>query len=361
MKPIKKKKIHKHAISGFCHRLFLFSLVCCPAIVAVGEEASGSIHGPTPSATGKHSFGSQSILESCWSAEVLQGKPSDKKIFRSRSKQDYSPPLVTKLEYSLEPLPRNRRNSIRYVRPAADRKIVALTFDLCEQANEVTGYQAELVNYLRRKGIKATFYAGGKWMRSHPEKAKQLMADPLFEIGNHAWTHGNLRVLKGQEMREQIAWTQIQFELLRKQLGDSACAVRAGSREMGRIPRVPATFRFPYGTCSREALDTLAEMGLPAIQWNIVTGDPAQNQTAKRIAGKVLRQLKPGSIIVAHANGRGWHTTEALELFIPQTMKRGYRFVTVSELLDAGEAVAADTCYEDRPGDNRHYDKLYGN
>ena len=95
---------------------------------------------------------------------------------------------------------------------------ITLTFDLCEQADEVTGYDGELVDTLRAQGVKATFYAGGKWMRSHPERTLQLMADPLFELGNHAWTHGNLRVLQGAEMANQIRWTQAEYERLRDQL-----------------------------------------------------------------------------------------------------------------------------------------------
>ena len=55
-------------------------------------------------------------------------------------------------------------------------------------------------------------------------------------------------------------------------------------------------------------------------------------------------------IIVAHANGRGRHTAEALALAIPKLKEEGYRFVTVSELLAAGKPVIADNCYLDRPG-----------
>jgi peptidoglycan-N-acetylglucosamine deacetylase len=71
----------------------------------------------------------------------------------------------------------------------------------------------------------------------------------------------------------------------------------------------------------------------------------------------VLREVHPGAIVVAHANGRGWHTAAALPLFIPQLRARGYRFVTVSELLAMGTPVAAGECYERTPGDNRRYDR----
>ena len=44
----------------------------------------------------------------------------------------------------------------------------------------------------------------------------QLVAEPLFEVGNHAWTHGNFGSARSERMREQIAWTQAQYELVRE-------------------------------------------------------------------------------------------------------------------------------------------------
>jgi peptidoglycan-N-acetylglucosamine deacetylase len=68
-----------------------------------------------------------------------------------------------------------------------------------------------------------------------------------------------------------------------------------------------------------------------------------------------LKRARPGSIVIAHANGKGRETARALPLFVPKLLAQGYRFVTVDELLAAGTPVAAKTCYEMRPGDNDHY------
>jgi peptidoglycan/xylan/chitin deacetylase (PgdA/CDA1 family) len=80
------------------------------------------------------------------------------------------------------------------------------------------------------------------------------------------------------------------------------------------------------------------------IQWSIVTGDPAKGQGADAIARAILDHVQPGAIVVAHANGRGWHTAEAMRKVVPELRRRGYRFVTVSELLASGEPVTADRC-----------------
>ncbi len=300
-----------------------------------------------------------SSLEQCWTLEQLQGSIGDKEVIRPipNDSQRIMPTLPKSSDVPIPTVSSHLKShlgkSIRRVIPRDNEKLVALTFDLCERELERTGYDAEIVNYLREHKIKATFYAGGKWMQSHPDKAKQLMADPLFEIGNHAWTHGNLRVLKGQEISEQVDLTQVQYLKLRESL-QQRCPVE-------RIASVPFTFRFPYGTCSKESLQALADRNLLAIQWDVVTGDPTPKQSAEAIASTVLKKTQPGSIIIAHANGRGWHTAKALNLFVPKLKEKGYEFVTISELLSQAEYIeSVDECYEQKPNDNQRYDKIFG-
>ena len=309
--------------------------------------------------------GSEAILHACWTPEQLAGTPQDRVIQR-RLKPDRTPPpdwAIQSAEAALPTLDPGLRGSIRRVEPRdPEARLVALTFDLCEQASERAGYDAELVTTLRAEGVKATFFAGGKWLRTHPEQAMQLMVDPLFEIGNHGWTHGNLRVIQGEEARAQMLWTQAEYQVLRQGLQERPCAVQAGPEEWRRIPAWPTLFRFPYGVCNQGSLDIAAGLGLAAIQWSLVTGDPDKGRSAQDIARAVRDGVKAsrGTIVVAHANGRGWHTAEALPLFVPQLRDQGYRFVTVSELLAAGRPAAAEGCYEVRPGDNARYDALFG-
>ena len=68
----------------------------------------------------------------------------------------------------------------------------------------------------------------------------------------------------------------------------------------------------------------------------------------------VLSSVRPGSIVLFHANGRGWHTEAALPGIVGALRAKGYEFVTVSELLAAGEPVMSATCYDSRPGDTDH-------
>jgi peptidoglycan-N-acetylglucosamine deacetylase len=323
-----------------------------PAPAQYSGSAAEPVEGP----------GSAAILQACWSAAQLAGTDPERAI-QGHLKPNREPPpdwAIQAAASASRPLPASLRGSIRGVEPAdPEAHLVALTFDLCEGPNERSGYDGRIVDWLRANGVKATFFAGGAWMRDHPERALQLMADPLFELGNHGWTHGNLRVLHGAEARDQLLWTQAEYQVLREALRGRPCATGAGVSEWGRIPPWPTLVRFPFGACNEGSLDLTAELGLAAVQWTLVTGDPDRGRSAAAIAGAVREGVRHhrGAIVVAHANGRGWHTAESLPLFVPELREAGYRFVTLSELLAAGRPVVADSCYELSPGDNLRYDR----
>ena len=332
----------------------------------VGDPANrGSVHDrslqSTPAVENLPS-GDRVILEKLWTPEELQGNPGERKT-QHLARPDSFPPKESEQKERLPSLPPRPPSSIRRVELASPYKVVALTFDLCERAKDIAGYDASIVDYLRAEKVRATFFAGGKWMHDHPERTMQLMADSLFEIGNHTWSHANLRLVSGQQLDEQILWTQTQYELLREELARRARQQGIDEKEIAPIPAVPLTFRFPYGTCSPEALAAVANAGLSAIQWDVVSGDPDQHQTAARIVETVVQQTKPGSIVIFHANGRGYETAEALPRIVSTLRERGFNFVTVSELLNlasqtGGTVRAVSDCYEHRPGDNRRYDKF---
>lgn len=291
-------------------------------------------------------------IAACWRPDALKATVGERAIRRGGPGARL--PAPREVTAAATPVPAVLRGSIRRVALPPGVKLIALTFDLCEGYGEVTGYDGGVVDYLRANGIKATFFSGGKWLENHPERTDQLITDPLFELGNHTWNHKNLRKLTGKRLLNEITRADAAYTRARNRLATRQCMTATPSA-MTQAPERMGLFRFPFGTCSPAALRAVAESGLLAIQWDVVTGDPAPGQTADRIARAVLRRAKPGSIIVAHANGKGRHTAEALPIFVPKLQAMGYRFVTVSELLAAGTPVIADSCYELRPGDNDHY------
>jgi peptidoglycan-N-acetylglucosamine deacetylase len=295
------------------------------------------------------------LVDFCWAPAALAAKPGENVPRKGDHRFDRTPPAVPLAAFA--PPPATANGVIRRVVLAGDRKLVALTFDLCEQPGEVAGYDGAIIDYLRKEHIKATFFAGGKWLRSHEERARQLMSDPLFEIGNHSDAHRNLRRLDGQRLSKEILGPREAYEAIRGRLSGTQCAKRAPDA-MSRIAPRLTLFRFPYGACNPRSLQAVHDQGLRAIQWDLSTGDPWPAQSAKAIVRTLLAHVRPGSIILAHANGRGWHTAAALPVALPKLRQMGFEFVTVSELLEAGTPVVSQTCFDSRPGDTDHYDVI---
>lgn len=262
-----------------------------------------------------------------------------------------TPPDVSRLPPAATLAP-GLRGSIRRVELPPGEKLVALTFDLCETPNEIAGYDGEIVDELRRRKIPTTFFAGGHWALTHPGRFGQLAADPLFEIGNHTWTHANLRTVDDARLKTEVLAPEAAY---RAAVTGPICP----RPEAVAPTRRSTLFRFPFGACDARSMGVVNDAGMAAIQWDVSTGDPSPLTGAKSIVEDTLRGVRPGSIVLAHANGRGFHTGAALPQILDALEKRGYRFVTVSELLARGRPVITDTCYDAHPGDTEKYDKWF--
>ncbi len=302
-------------------------------------------------------------LPQCWSAQDLAGKKGENRI-KSRVPAAFRMPPEGTAQKPAIPSEQWRNalgKVIRRVDLPKGIKKIALTFDLCEQPHEISGYQGTIIDFLREEDVKATFFSGGKWMLTHQGRAQQLMSDPLFEMANHSWEHRNLRLLKGTQLNHSIEKAQLAFTEVRSKLKTKMCLDRTGRvKAVANAPAQMSLFRFPFGACNKPALKAVGDAGLLSIQWDVSAGDPVKGQSANRIKRAVLGKVKSGSIVIFHANGRGWHTPKALPEIVHALKKQGYSFVTVGELLQTKGArwVTKQTCYDHHPGDSKRYDKV---
>ena len=220
----------------------------------------------------------------------------------------------------------NDEGVIRRVKlPEGVVKAVAFTFDMCELDTTTTGCDMAVMSFLRERGIPATLFMGGKWMRTHSRRVKEIMSEAeLFEIGNHNWSHGNCALLSDEGLRAQVLWTQAEYELLREEAGADD------------IPEVPRLFRLPYGRNNERSLKILAGLGMRVIQWDVAAeaGDNSNPKRAKRSAKIVAGMTKPGSILLFHANLVPKGTVNLLREVVSILEDDGYEFVKVSELLE---------------------------
>jgi peptidoglycan/xylan/chitin deacetylase (PgdA/CDA1 family) len=211
--------------------------------------------------------------------------------------------------------------------------LVALTFDLdmtpqmAAVARSVNWVNSQAIGYLRANQVHATLFMTGMWAEMYPAAARQLAGDANFEIGNHSYSHPAFHA-----PCYRLGWVS-----RAAQAQQITFAQQAIQRVTGLTPRY---FRFPGGCYDRQALDLVHASGLIPIQWSVNSLD-AFNPHSQQIASIVLSSVKPGSIVVMHLLGgpNAPGTAGALRLIVPALQRRGYRFVTVSELLAAGKAV----------------------
>ena len=239
---------------------------------------------------------------------------------------------------------------IRRVKLFPDVKAVALTFDMCELDTNTTGCDMDVINFLHEHRIPATLFMGGKWMRTHSRRVKQIMTDPIFELANHNWSHGNCALLSPEGLKAQILWTQSEYELLREEAG------------LTEIPESMTLFRLPYGRNNQKALKIIAELGLRVVQWDVAAeaGDNSNPKRAKRSAKLVAGMTKPGSILLFHANLVPKGTANLLREVVELLSADNYVFVKAGDLLEMGEPETVRDGYFSRPKDNYALDKKFG-
>jgi peptidoglycan/xylan/chitin deacetylase (PgdA/CDA1 family) len=203
------------------------------------------------------------------------------------------------------------------------KPLVALTFDMCQKPELPSWFDQGIYDALTQAQAPATFFMGGDWMRTHVAETRLLAGNPLFELGNHSWSHPDMSQLATEaEMSAEVIKTQdMMYQIT------------------GRQPRL---FRLPSGLYTNIVLDVIAKHGLTTIQWDADTADPVPSNDAQNIVKLVKERTQNGSIILMHANGRGWHTAEALPGMIRYLRGAGYCLVTVPQLI--GMDPAPETC-----------------
>jgi peptidoglycan/xylan/chitin deacetylase (PgdA/CDA1 family) len=188
-------------------------------------------------------------------------------------------------------------------------KVAALTFD----DGPDTLYTAQILDILKRYKIKATFFVVGQRAKAYPKMISRIVREG-HALGNHSWDHANFSKLSPQEARKEI--------IKADQVLDSIT---------GHHSKI---FRPPYGAVTPDNSRAISAMGYKIINWSVDTRDWAGTQP-QEIMRIFNRQITPGGIILQHCSGGKSlnNTIVALEQIIASLQSKGYRFVTIPELL----------------------------
>ncbi len=186
------------------------------------------------------------------------------------------------------------------------RKRVALTFD-----DGPSSYTPAVLRTLRRFHARATFFLVGREVGHQAQLVRQELAEGNA-VGDHTFNHADVSgggsVAAGEIGRAKLS--------IRKASGYTPCL-----------------FRAPYGAVSRPLLAVARSQGMLTIGWNVDPRDWSR-PGADAISRRVLEATRRGSIVIMHdGGGARAETVAALPSIIRTLQSRGYRLVTVPELL----------------------------
>lgn len=183
-----------------------------------------------------------------------------------------------------------------------DSKKIAITFD----DGPHPYYTQQLLDGLKERDVKATFFVMGKHVEQYPELIERMHEEGHL-IGNHTYSHIQLNQSNGDTFKEELIKTN---ELIEELTGQEVQYVRP-----------------PYGSWDKKFEK---ELNMFPVLWNIDPLDWCSDNVAG-IVEKVTSKAKENSIILMHDEYKST-VTAALQI-IDALQKEGYEFVTVDEIL----------------------------
>jgi peptidoglycan/xylan/chitin deacetylase (PgdA/CDA1 family) len=185
---------------------------------------------------------------------------------------------------------------------------IALTFDDGPHPR----LTPKILDILKRYHIHATFFIIGKNAELYPHLVERILSEG-HEIGNHTYSHNKVVGCDfGQIKREVEHCESVIYEI---------------------ADYKTKLIRPPEGFLDDNVKAIAQQMDYNIILWNIDTLDWAHKSPAD-ICQNISKNISQGSIILMH-DYIGYHspTPEALALFIPVLLERGYQFSVVSDLI----------------------------
>ncbi|MBP2626587.1 MAG: polysaccharide deacetylase [Firmicutes bacterium] len=186
------------------------------------------------------------------------------------------------------------------------QKVIALTFD-DGPLNKTT---PEILAILKEKNVKATFFVVGERVEQFPMLVRQEIEDG-HEVGTHTYSHPNLTKIRKSQLEEELDKTE---------------------KAILTVAPKPTLFRPPGGSYNDIIIKLTRDSGYLTILWSIDTRD-WRSPPVGDIVNSVLKNIKPGSIILLHDGKYPSPTPEAVAFIIDTLRSLDYEFVTVSELL----------------------------
>ncbi len=194
------------------------------------------------------------------------------------------------------------------IKPAGNKKIIALTFDDGPWKNSTR----QTLDILKKNNIKATFFVVGQALKNNPQLGKQIITEG-HAIANHTWHH----------------W----YHFMNPQA--AAFEIDKTTELIYQVTGVKTNlFRPPGGHLSNGLVSHARNQKYATLMWSADSRDFQQPAPAT-LVNNVIKNAGPGGIILLHdGGGDRTRTIQALPQIIAKLKQQGYSFVTIPELLE---------------------------
>lgn len=193
-----------------------------------------------------------------------------------------------------------------------NENFLALTFD--DGPNEP--YTSQIADILKKHQVRATFFQVGQNVIKHPQICWRLAADGHV-IGNHSFSHSFPKLITAKSLAAEIGKTQ---EIIYDTVGS-----------------LPAFYRPPWLFRSPALNGVLRQFNLVPVLGVFGHRLEFLQPKAESMAAAAVKKVEPGTVLIFHdgydnRGGDRSQTVRAVEILVPQLLKRGYKFVTVEDL-----------------------------
>ena len=245
-------------------------------------------------------------------------KVERQKVRRNRKTKVNRKKQVRESQESAAPVKRSyapRKPGRRVSRVNVPGKYVAVTFD--DGPSPV--YTPQVLDILKRHGARATFFVVGRSAAKHKSLLARAVAEG-HEIANHTYTHIKMTASSRKTVASEIERT--------------TAAIKAAT---GYEPTV---MRPPYGAVNSGLVDMMYnDYGFYTVLWDVDTRD-WQKPGVSKVVSRAVGQAEPGSIILLHDIHAS--TLAAVEQIVVGLQQRGYKLVTVSQLIAMGRRASGE-------------------
>lgn len=170
-------------------------------------------------------------------------------------------------------------------------------------------YLPNMLAVLKKHKVHASFFLEGRWVKENPDLAK-MISDAGHEIGNHSYTHPDMKRLSKEKIREQIAKTN---DVIEATTGTNC-----------------TWFAPPSGSYRDDVVKIADELGLGTVMWTVDTID-WQKPTPQTLISRVMGKIHNGAMVLMHPTDS---TSRSLDSLLTQIKEKDLQVGTVSQLME---------------------------